>query len=105
MGLGCRSSRLTLPWSCATHHPAHRRRRLKRTKKSGLWSAGHRQCAALDGCGCIVYKEGSGNCARAERFMADDNVFPDGAFADLIRRVRAGEQDAAAELVRRYEPA
>jgi RNA polymerase sigma-70 factor (ECF subfamily) len=26
-------------------------------------------------------------------------------FADLIRRVRAGEEDAAAELVRRYEPA
>jgi RNA polymerase sigma-70 factor (ECF subfamily) len=26
-------------------------------------------------------------------------------FADLIRRVRAGEQGAAAELVRRYEPA
>lgn len=27
------------------------------------------------------------------------------AFADLMRRVRAGEQDAATELVRRYEPA
>jgi RNA polymerase sigma-70 factor (ECF subfamily) len=26
-------------------------------------------------------------------------------FADLIRRVRAGEEDAAADLVRRYEPA
>ena len=26
-------------------------------------------------------------------------------FADLIRRVRAGEEDAATELVRRYEPA
>lgn len=25
-------------------------------------------------------------------------------FADLVRRIRAGEQDAAAELVRRYEP-
>jgi RNA polymerase sigma-70 factor (ECF subfamily) len=29
----------------------------------------------------------------------------DGRFPDLIRRVRAGDQDAAAELVRRYEPA
>jgi RNA polymerase sigma-70 factor (ECF subfamily) len=27
------------------------------------------------------------------------------SFADLIRRVRAGDQDAAGELVRRYEPA
>src|SRR5262245_36086511 len=26
------------------------------------------------------------------------------SFVDLIRRVRAGDQDAAAELVRRYEP-
>src|SRR4051794_19043507 len=26
-------------------------------------------------------------------------------FADLVRRVRAGQQDAASELVRRYEPA
>src|SRR6516225_793826 len=26
-------------------------------------------------------------------------------FADLIRRVRAGEEEAAADLVRRYEPA
>ncbi len=26
-------------------------------------------------------------------------------FADLIRRVRAGEEEEAAELVRRYEPA
>lgn len=31
--------------------------------------------------------------------MTDDE-----AFRDLIRRVRAGEQDAAAELVRQYEP-
>jgi RNA polymerase sigma factor (sigma-70 family) len=31
--------------------------------------------------------------------MAEDNPF-----ADLIRRVRAGEEAAAAELVRRYEP-
>lgn len=30
---------------------------------------------------------------------------PDDAFADLVRRVRAGDQDAAAELVRLYEPA
>lgn len=29
----------------------------------------------------------------------------DNPFQDLIRRVRAGEEDAAAELVRRYEPA
>jgi RNA polymerase sigma-70 factor (ECF subfamily) len=29
----------------------------------------------------------------------------DDPFTDLIRRVRAGEADAAAELVRRYEPA
>src|SRR5262245_64094636 len=29
----------------------------------------------------------------------------DSSFQHLIRRVRAGEQDAAAELVRRYEPA
>lgn len=29
----------------------------------------------------------------------------DSQFAKLMRRVRAGEQDAAAELVRRYEPA
>src|SRR5215468_8728847 len=28
----------------------------------------------------------------------------DDQFADLIRRVRAGDEDAAAELVRRYEP-
>jgi RNA polymerase sigma-70 factor (ECF subfamily) len=28
----------------------------------------------------------------------------DDLFADLIRRVRAGDEDAAAELVRRYEP-
>ncbi len=27
------------------------------------------------------------------------------SFADLVRRVREGEQDAASELVRRYEPA
>jgi RNA polymerase sigma-70 factor (ECF subfamily) len=27
-----------------------------------------------------------------------------GAFHDLIRRIRAGDQDAAAELVRQYEP-
>src|SRR5437588_9387218 len=32
--------------------------------------------------------------------MSDDN-----AFADLIRRVRAGDELAAAELVKRYEPA
>src|SRR5262249_17937765 len=31
--------------------------------------------------------------------MADDNDF-----ADLIRRVRAGDEQAAAEVVRRYEP-
>jgi RNA polymerase sigma-70 factor (ECF subfamily) len=29
----------------------------------------------------------------------------EGAFQDLIRRVRAGDEQAAAELVRRYEPA
>ena len=29
----------------------------------------------------------------------------DASFQDLIRRVRAGDSDAAAELVRRYEPA
>jgi RNA polymerase sigma-70 factor (ECF subfamily) len=28
-----------------------------------------------------------------------------GSFADLVRRVRAGDPDAATELVRRYEPA
>jgi len=32
--------------------------------------------------------------------MSEEN-----AFADLIRRVRAGDQDAAVELVRQYEPA
>src|SRR6059058_2495721 len=32
--------------------------------------------------------------------MSDDN-----AFADLIRRIRAGDELAAAELVKRYEPA
>jgi RNA polymerase sigma-70 factor (ECF subfamily) len=32
--------------------------------------------------------------------MSDDSPL-----ADLVRRVRAGEEDAAAELVRRYEPA
>jgi RNA polymerase sigma-70 factor (ECF subfamily) len=31
--------------------------------------------------------------------MADDN------FADFLRRIRAGDEQAAAELVRRYEPA
>ncbi len=31
--------------------------------------------------------------------MSDQN-----AFADLLRRVRAGDQEAAADLVRRYEP-
>ena len=30
---------------------------------------------------------------------------PEEGFADLIRRVRAGETEAASELVRRYEPA
>jgi RNA polymerase sigma-70 factor (ECF subfamily) len=30
---------------------------------------------------------------------------PDATFLDLIRRVRAGDQEAAAELVRNYEPA
>jgi RNA polymerase sigma-70 factor (ECF subfamily) len=33
-------------------------------------------------------------------FMPENDLF-----ADLIRRVRAGEEEAAAELVRRYEPA
>ncbi len=32
--------------------------------------------------------------------MSDDS-----SFQDLIRRVRSGDDDAAAELVRRYEPA
>ena len=32
--------------------------------------------------------------------MSDDS-----SFAELIRRVRAGDETAAAELVRRYEPA
>jgi RNA polymerase sigma factor (sigma-70 family) len=32
-------------------------------------------------------------------------VTPSGSFADFVRRVRAGEPDAAVELVRRYEPA
>ncbi len=30
---------------------------------------------------------------------------PDESFAEFLRRVRAGDQEAAAELVRRYEPA
>jgi RNA polymerase sigma-70 factor (ECF subfamily) len=30
---------------------------------------------------------------------------PDESFSDLVRRVRTGDQDAAAELVPRYEPA
>src|SRR5262249_52811226 len=30
---------------------------------------------------------------------------PEGRFAELIRRVRAGDQEAAADLVRLYEPA
>ena len=30
---------------------------------------------------------------------------PDESFADLMQRVRAGDQDAATELVKRYEPA
>jgi RNA polymerase sigma-70 factor (ECF subfamily) len=38
--------------------------------------------------------------SQREAFMPNDS-----AFQDLIRRVRAGEQDAATELVRRYEPA
>jgi hypothetical protein len=29
---------------------------------------------------------------------------PDPGFADFIRRLRAGDEGAAAELVRRYEP-
>jgi RNA polymerase sigma-70 factor (ECF subfamily) len=37
--------------------------------------------------------------AKQERAMAEDNPF-----RDLIRRVRAGHEDAAAELVKRYEP-
>src|SRR5262249_50649931 len=39
---------------------------------------------------------------RARRMSSDDS--PDPTFHDLIGRVRRGDQAAAAELVRRYEP-
>src|SRR6478736_1392899 len=47
------------------------------------------------------------NCWKATRDssgvlpMAEDQ----GTFADFLRRIRAGDQGAAAELVRQYEPA
>jgi RNA polymerase sigma-70 factor (ECF subfamily) len=34
----------------------------------------------------------------------DKGMAPENSFAELLRRIRAGDEDAAAELVQRYEP-
>src|SRR5262249_4531060 len=46
-------------------------------------------------------QEHAGGGARARRAV----MIPENPFTALIRRVRAGDQEAAAELVRTYEPA
>ena len=38
-------------------------------------------------------------------FLRTRRVPEEMSFLDLVRRVRAGDQQASAELVRRYEPA
>jgi RNA polymerase sigma-70 factor (ECF subfamily) len=43
--------------------------------------------------------------ATIERTSGSASMSEQTSFEDLIRRVRAGDQDAAAELVQRYEPA
>src|SRR5579871_5050344 len=48
----------------------------------------------------ILIKTHSQSCDQESELMAEENPFQ-----QLMRRIRAGDQDAAAELVREYEPA